>query len=191
MRQVRTTQLKPSSNRLGSLHPLTWVRLWFSFQRYAFVLTALAVSPLVVVAVVAPTVWWAWLVAVVPALWVGRFAVEVWFRWPRKIRLWRVGVHRIAAGRFVPEDVRTHCGDPCYRVVADELLRQCGVAAAERRVLLARWQAEAAAAGHELIIIDHIGGEVRRVSGGVTTVVTSPLQQQQQQPLTPESTATT
>lgn len=137
---------------------------WFDLQRYALLLTALALAPVLLVGLLAPFVWWAWLLALVLAARVGSFAVAVWRRWPAKRHALRVALFRIAAGRFEPEQIRRHCGDPCFRLVAHAALRRAGVAAHERRRIVAGYAAQLRDASSELIIFDHIRGEVRRPS---------------------------
>lgn len=152
--------------RLPALGALETAWLWLSWQRYALLLAVLGLTPLVLVGALAPTVWWAWLLALPVAARVGVFAVVVWRRWPAKRHALRVALFRIAAGRFDPEQVRRHCGDPCFRLVAHECLRRAGIAGAERRRLVAAYAAVLSAERSELLVIDHVRGEVLRVSGG-------------------------
>ena len=78
------------------------------------------------------------LIALVPF----KFGVTVLARWPRKLRATRIAELRIRSGRFAPASVRPYCGDPCFRVVAREILRRGGVSRADRRDLIAGWAAE-------------------------------------------------
>ena len=147
--------------------------LWFSLQRYALLLTALALAPLLLVGLWMPGVWWAWLLALPIAGRIGGFAVAVWRRWPAKRHALRVALFRVAAGRFEPEQIRRHCGDPCFRLVAHACLRRAGVAAGERRRIVAVYAAQLREASSELLIFDHVRGEVQRLTSGHVT--TSPL----------------
>jgi hypothetical protein len=144
--------------------------LWLSWQRYALLLAALALLPSLLVGLVAPTLWWAWLIAAPITARVGAFAVMVWRRWPSKRHALRVALFRIAAGRFEPAQVRRHCGDPCFRLVAHACLRRAGFAAAQRRRIVAAHAASLRDERSELIVIDHVRGEVHRTTGGRTRV---------------------
>ena len=143
---------------LPALGAATWLRLWLSYQRYAAVLVG---APALCVALaVARLPWWgAGLVAlagVAPA----RFGLTVLARWPRKLRATRVGLARIAAGTFTPASIRTYCGDPCFRLVAHELLAAAGLPRAERRAIVHRFTGELRAEGSVAMLVDHVRGTV-------------------------------
>jgi len=155
---------------LPELGRLERVSLWLSLQRYALLLVALAMAPLLLVGSVGPRIWWAWLLALLITARVGAFAVMIWRRWPAKIHTLRVAMFRVTAGRFDPEQIRRHCGDPCFRLVAHACLRRAGLSRRERRRVVGAYAAELRAEGSELLIIDHIRGEVSRTTGGRTSV---------------------
>jgi hypothetical protein len=112
------------------------LRLWLSYQRYALLLAALAVALPAAAATWTPQRWYVWLV-VIPVAWkIAAFAWQVSSRWPRKLRATALATRRIAAGRFHPRSVRGYCGDPCFRVVANEVLRRAGISRARRRELI-------------------------------------------------------
>lgn len=119
------------------------VRLWLGYQRYALLLLALAAAVVAAIAWWAPAAWWLWLLAAVPVLKLLGFAREVYGRWPRKLRATALATRRIACGRFRPRSVRGYCGDPCFRVVAGEILRRAGVERRARRRLIRQFQQEA------------------------------------------------
>ncbi|WAS97467.1 hypothetical protein [Nannocystis punicea] len=148
--------------------------LWLSFQRYALLLALVAASPLALTWWQMPAAWWAWSLAAVVALRIGAVAVAVGGRWPRKLRALRVATRRIELGRFAPADVRRYCGDPCFRVVAREALRRAGVPAAEARRLVRAYARELRIEASELVVVDHVGGQIRRVSAGQSTVLSLP-----------------
>lgn len=133
--------------RIGHIGRAERIRLWLSYQRYAFLLVALAALVVTAVAWIAPHAgWWLWPLAPVPVYIVYRllgFAREVHGRWPRKLRATLLASQRIATGRFRPASVRAYCGDPCFRVVADEILRRSGMARTERRDLIRQFRHQA------------------------------------------------
>ena len=49
--------------RLPEIGRLQRISLWLSFQRYALLLAALAIAPLLLVGSVVPRIWWVWLLA--------------------------------------------------------------------------------------------------------------------------------
>lgn len=149
-------------------------QLWLSYQRYALLLAAVAIAPLALVALLpslglvtalTPTWWLALLAAVVAGAPVARFAVQVAARWPDKLRATRVADARRARGRFVPESVGRLCTDPCFRVVAHELLLRAGLSRRERVALVARLSREQYAAAHETLTWDATTGELLRHDG--------------------------
>lgn len=150
------------------------VGLFVRYQAYAALLFTLALAPLGLVAWLAPTRWWAWLIAVPIALRLGSFAVYVASRWRGKMRITAVAQRRIDAGRFSPDMVRSMCGDPCFRAVSAEILRRSGMPRDERAKLISRYKSEADMASSQTLIIDHQRGTVLRVEGDSVTTLASP-----------------
>jgi hypothetical protein len=147
---------------------LARARLWLSYQRYGLLLCSSALVP-ATIALLWPRLVWVWLPLALLALAPVRFGVTVLGRWPRKLRATLVAEHRIRAGRFRPESLTSYCGDPCFRLVAHEILKRAGIAAAERRALVARLRAEHEASARVLVLVDHATGTVFTVQGGQVT----------------------
>ena len=143
---------------LPELRARTRVRLWLSYQRYAFLLVGAPAAALAAAAAWGP--WWLAVAVGVAAIAPVRFAVEVWSRWPRKLRATRVALARIRAGRFAPSSVRGYCGDPCFRVVAREILAAAALPRAERRGLIKRFSEQARRDRDVLLLVDHTNGTV-------------------------------
>ena len=118
------------------------VRLWLGYQRYAFLLAGLALAICAAVAFWAAAVWWLWLLAALPVVKLLRMAGEVYGRWPRKLRATVLATRRIESGRFRPGAVRGYCGDPCFRVVAGEILRRAGMGRRARGRLIRQFARE-------------------------------------------------
>lgn len=148
--------------------PLSSMRLWLSYQRYAL-LGAAGLLGLAAGAVMLEFPWWAWAVVVVAAALVGPLVVHVWREYPRKWRATALATRRIEAGTFAPVSLRSYCGDPCWRVVAHEILRRAATPRKQRRRMVARLRAEHDAQSHSLLIVDHTKGTLVSVEGGVTT----------------------
>lgn len=128
------TELRPESGVLSSEEshkPWRACRLGFGYRTwlvakfglYAWLMLAggcaLAVVPL---AMSESVVWWgvvAWVLAVLLASWAGAILSQ----FPRKQALVRRYRWMAREGRFSPADIAHLCGDPCYRLVADEILR--------------------------------------------------------------------
>jgi hypothetical protein len=89
-----------------------------------------------------------------------KFGVTVLARWPRKLRATWIAQRRIDAGRFSPRSIRGFCGDPCFRVVAHEILRRAGVPRAERRRIVHQYREELRRDRSTLVIVDHLAGTV-------------------------------
>jgi hypothetical protein len=93
------------------------------------------------------------------------FAIEVGRRWPRKVRATNLATARIRRGTFSPASVRRYCADPCFRVVAAEILRRAGLSRRQRVELLRRFAAEERARPDILVLVDRERGVEFRVEG--------------------------
>ena len=123
----------------------------------------------VAAAVVALGSWWWWLPAAPAIIALARFAAFVALRWPRKLRATALADRRIASGRFTPRSIEAYCGDPCFRVVAREILTRAGFSRAERRRLVAELGASYRARSNVLVLVDRARGVQIQVGGGVVT----------------------
>lgn len=160
-----TTTSPAREARTPRFSRVEWARLWVSYQRYAFLMAGV---PAAIVAGVAwrwPHAWWAWGGLLLIALRFFGYAYQIGGRWPRKARATWLADRRIAAGRFDVRMVSRYCGDPCFRVVAREILRRARVDAAEQRRLIRQFAAEEAERGHSLIFTDATGAVRVKVDG--------------------------
>jgi hypothetical protein len=149
------------------------VRLWLSYQRYAL-LACTGILGLATIAVASGHAWWAWLIAALASAATMPLVVHIWRDYPRKWRATQLATRRIANGSFRVVAVKGYCGDPCWRIVAAEILRRAGLSRRERRRTLAMLRAQHEAESHALIIIDHDNGTLLRVEGGETVQTTLP-----------------
>lgn len=151
---------------LPQLGRLARARLWLSYQRYGMLLCGGGVALPATVALLWPRLFWVWAPLALLMLKPIGFGVTVLKRWPRKLRATLVAEHRLQRGRFRPESVKSYCGDPCFRLVAHEILARAGMPAAERRALVARLRAEYEQSSRVLLLVDHATGTVFTVQGG-------------------------
>lgn len=151
------------SVRLPALGAATTARLWLSYQRYAFLLVGLPLAAFALAALYAP--WWVAAIVAIVAIAPVRFGIEVLLRWPRKLRATRIGIARMRAGSFAPASVRGYCGDPCFRVVAHELLARAGMPRGERRAIVHRYADEVRRERDFAVIVDHVRGTVVTLGG--------------------------
>lgn len=149
--------------RLPELSLAARVRLWFHYQRYAFVLLGVPTALVVAAALALP--WWAALLVALPSLAPVRFGVEVWSRWPRKLRATRVALARIEAGSFHHASIKRHCGDPCFRLVADEVLKRAGLPRSERKLVISGYAEQLRKEDSMLVLVDHVRGTVITFGG--------------------------
>lgn len=143
------------------------VRLWLSYQRYALLLSSVSLGMIAGVIALGSAWTWGWtaLVIVVPlTINFGRFSVEVFGSHPRKLRATWAHQRRIDSQRFAPTAVRSYCGDPCWRVVADEVLTRAGLPATERRALIREFRREVEDDAHATVVVDYRTGAVHRSS---------------------------
>ena len=159
---------------LPQLGRLARARLWLSYQRYGLLLCGGGVALPLAVALLWPRLFWVWIPLALLVLKPIGFGVTVLRRWPRKLRATLVAEHRLQRGRFRPESVRGYCGDPCFRLVAHEILTRAGMPAAERRALVARLRAEHEQSSRVLLLVDHATGTVFTVQGGQVTETSRP-----------------
>ena len=102
--------------------------LWISYQRYVFLLLALAAGVVLVPLRWFPVHWrWWGLPVLLVALQCTGLAAFVLRRWPRKLRATLVAMRRIRRGGFEVQSVSPYCNDPCFRVVARQILREAGL----------------------------------------------------------------
>lgn len=139
------------------------VRLWLSYQRYGFLLVGVPLVAVATAIVYAP--WWVAILVALAGIAPFRFGIEVLGRWQRKQRATRIAIARITAGRFQPASIKSYCGDPCFRVVAREILLRAGVAPAERRQLVATFREQLRKEQNVLVMIDHVRGTVITLGG--------------------------
>jgi len=144
------------------------VRLWLSYQRYAVLMAGLPIVAWTAIVLAAPGAWWAWGPLALVALWFVRQSVDIFARFPRKMRATLLADRRIAGGRFEPRSIRRYCGDPCFRVVAREILTRAGVPADEQRRLIETFAEEEAERGHTLVFARADGSVHIHVDGKTT-----------------------
>jgi hypothetical protein len=149
--------------RLPELSAATRIRLWLRYQRYAFVLVGVPTALVIAAALALP--WWAALLAGIAALAPVRFGIEVWGRYPRKVRATRVALARIAAGSFHHASIKRHCGDPCFRLVADEILAASGIPRRERSLVISGYREQLRQEDSMLVLVDHVRGTVTTFGG--------------------------
>ena len=153
---------RPPLVRIGLLER---VRLWISYQRYGLLLVGGSMAAVAAVIALAPHAWWAWGVLALATLPLVRFGITVLGRWPRKLAATLIAEHRIRRGRFRVEQVRPYCADPCFRVVAREILDRAGIARDQQKTLVARFCREQQAADRMLMLVDREHGRLVIVDG--------------------------
>ncbi len=72
-----------------------------------------------------------------------RFGIAVGRKWPRKLRATRLASRRIELGLFSVKSIEGYCEDPCFRVVASEILARSGLPRSERRSIIRNFSDEA------------------------------------------------
>jgi hypothetical protein len=148
---------RPGRVKLPPLGAAARARLWWSYQRYGLAIVAATAAIVGAAVLLAPP--WVWIPAALIAIAPVSFAARILAMWPRKLRATRIALARIATGRFAPSQVRGHCGDPCFRVVAVEILRRAGVEHRERQTLIAGYEEELGRRD-VLLLVDRTAGVV-------------------------------
>jgi len=118
-------------------------RLVVSYQRYAAQVNGIILGLLWGASFIGTT--WSWGLASLLAVPLGWFGTLVALRLPHKLRLTRTQDERIRRRKFNADDLLPWVEDPCYRVVAREILVRAGRSSAEARVEVAELARRAAA----------------------------------------------
>jgi hypothetical protein len=150
--------------------------LAMSYQRYALLLGASSG------ALASSGAWLVWaghwflggplLLAALP---LGSFCAGVSSRLTEKMRITAVAQRRIDAGRFEPEMVQDFCGDPCFRVMAREVLRRSGLDRKQAAALVSHYRGILDEESGQTLIIDHTQGRVFKIEGDQTLLINSQL----------------
>ena len=143
--------------------PSARLRLWLRYQRYGLLLVGVPAATVTLAVAWAP--WWLAALAVVAGVPPARFGIEVLGRWPRKVRMTRIALARIERGSFAVTSVKGACGDPCYRIVADEILARAGLPRSERRRLIRHYAEQHRRERDVRVLIDHVRGTVVTFGG--------------------------
>ncbi len=125
------------------LGTLEVARLVLSFQRYAALVSGIILGLFWVASFFGTS--WAWTLAAVLAVPLGWFGALVALRLPHKLRLIRTQDERIRRRKFNADDLLPWVEDPCYRVVAREILVRAGRAPAAARIEVAELARRASA----------------------------------------------
>ena len=123
-------------------------RLVVSYQRYAALVFGIIAGLLWSASVLGTG--WAWGVAAALSLGLGWFGTLVALRLPHKLRLTRTQDERIRRNKFEADDLLLWVEDPCYRVVAREILVRAGRSPQQARTEVSQL-AERAAASEGLV----------------------------------------
>lgn len=147
MNEVRTANTPRV--RVSSLGVSKTLQLFVSYQRYSSLIVAMVAAALFFVlpplwiwsaSLLAPIGWGIraalFLLLLIPI----RFAIDIALKWPRKLRATTIAFARIDAGRFSEQSVRRFCEDPCFRVVAGEILHKAGYSREERSETISRFK---------------------------------------------------
>ncbi len=159
---ARTTQRESPRLALPELKRRERVSLWLSYQRYGLLMAGASLIVLFLAPVFSlwlwPTSWLLWLVTMMVcaavALKLMGFAVYILGRWPQKLRATIIAQYRINTGRFSPDSLQNYCGDPCFRLVADEILQRAAIPADERQRLIGELRTRHERASQTLLFVD-------------------------------------
>jgi len=138
------------------------VRLYLSYQRYAWLLLGLGLALLAAPRVLGPDRWWLWLLAGAGAAPLVGLGAVITGRYPHQLRATLGQYQRIADGTFDIDRLERYTGDPCSRVVAHEVLRRAGHGRSARRALVRRLARQYRQHGDGRVLVDRPDGVVSR-----------------------------
>lgn len=147
------------------------IRLYVSYQRYAILIFSIWWAVLAFILWYDPWAWYLWVPAVPALFWGQGFGREVASRWPRKLRLTEEAHAALEAGTFEVDSLQNYCGDPCFRVVAHEILSTAGYDEAQRQALVQEMRSQIEAERETVYIFDHNQGVIYETRGAETRVV--------------------
>ncbi|MBN2722588.1 MAG: hypothetical protein JXR95_00795 [Deltaproteobacteria bacterium] len=112
------------------------LKLYFSFNRYAYLLLISGILLPLSSLILKPAWWWLTLLLLFPAIWMIKWAYFIHSQTSKKFHILKKQMfeHSESGGELSP--LSKYCGDPCYRVVADEILIQRNVGFFERRKII-------------------------------------------------------
>ncbi|MBU1244746.1 hypothetical protein KJ612_16230, partial [Myxococcota bacterium] len=140
---------------------------FLSYNRYALLILLLSLA--------VPTVlflffrWYFWVPATLVALRALYWAWHIARQYPKKLHITKKMALAQQNRTFQNEDIVKYCGDPCYRVVAHQVLAQARVPAGERRRLVREYVEQAHDLAHALVFVDREKGRVVTIINGVKT----------------------
>lgn len=119
------------------------IRLWFSYQRFGLLVLLISIAPPAAAYWALPESWWLWGGLAIAGLYGIGMAIKILAKFRHKLRVTVVYVRRYRRNGFSPALLERYADDPCYRVVCDEIMRDVGVPADERRQILKELKEEA------------------------------------------------
>jgi hypothetical protein len=151
---------------------ITFTRLqrlgyFLSYNRYALLILVLSLAIPAVLFVFLR--WYFWVPATLVALRALYWAWHIARQYPKKLHITKKMLWAQQNRTFRNEDIVKYCGDPCYRVVAHQVLARTGVPAPERRRLVSEYVDQAHDLAHALVFVDREKGRVVTIINGVKT----------------------
>lgn len=148
------------------MSPLTRLRLWISYQRYALLVSVGSLGATTLALTYAFDAWWLWVPLAVLCVPAFVLAHHIHRGMRGHMVTTRRALHKMRLGAFEPESVQPLCEAPCSRVVAYELLAQYGMPRLQRRALVKKLTLLEEEASKSLIIVDRTNGKLYRYDGG-------------------------
>ncbi|MDA3862241.1 MAG: hypothetical protein PF689_00060, partial [Deltaproteobacteria bacterium] len=93
------------------LSPLRKIKLYFSFNRYSFLLLFCALFPALVIILFKPQWWWLWGTFSLIGIWLLRWVWFIHAQTPKKFHILKKNIYL----QNQSTEIGKYCSDPCYR----------------------------------------------------------------------------
>lgn len=137
------------------------ILLFFSYQRYAFLLFPISLFLLIFPYLLLPKYFLSWIIIIplgITGLFVFFFSMNVAFQYPRKIRATKTLFKKISDENFSSANIKSYCKDPCWRVVADTILKEASIGKTERKKIILSFKEELLQESKRVVLIDKKNG---------------------------------
>ncbi|MGM0598091.1 MAG: MerC domain-containing protein [Myxococcota bacterium] len=132
--------------------PLKKIKLYFSFNRYSFLLLFCALLPALVIILLKPQWWWLWGIFALVGIWLLRWAWLIHAQTFKKFHILKKNIYR--QNQTEKSSIGKYCSDPCYRVVANEILANQGLGFRQRKKIIRKMKKTAAEENKYSVVVD-------------------------------------
>jgi hypothetical protein len=140
--------------------------LYFSFNRYTYLILAGTFAVIFPIILFLFSWWWLWVPLCLIGLWFLKFSFNIHAQTSKKFHITKKWIFNIKHENAEMDEMIKYCEDPCYRVVAKEILIQKGIGSKERKKIINDYKEEAIKRNKMIIIVDKKNGVIYKTVDG-------------------------